>query len=533
MKAWEYTPPQTLVSIYRKIPSPGRAAFFSAFFGGLLVHLYRLCNMAMVVETPYYFYSENNRTDHGRWLLHHVTNLTSWLDMPYLNGVTTILYLATAAALLAVLFSVENKLTAGLMGLILAASPATAVLIHFSYLGDGFAAGFLLAVLAVFCIQRELQAIKWKGAISVAVGSVLLCCALAIYQSGLDVAAFLCVCLLLQGLLEQKGFYLRQFRRFLLMGAFGSGLYFALTQLILSISGTGLTEHAGLNTMGSFDLAASLRKLLWLYFDREHPYMNLLVYPTSLIWQLIGWLGLAAFGLTMVLLLVQKQLYRAPVQTVWYLALLMAMPAAIWLLSILQPQAGGKNALQGFSSALLWLALLAFSERLCLQPARRRIKMYGVPRFLQWGAWGCCLLLAIHFAIFDNQVYVAARVSYEKDMAACNRLLSRLEQVEGYTPETTICIQGKTIRYAEEGNYDTYGQKLERYFPALQPRSALYGQASYLNFLNTFLGTAFKAASAEEEAGILASDEYARMQVWPAVNAVQMIDGVLVVRLWE
>ena len=105
--------------------------------------------------------------------------------------------------------------------------------------------------------------------------------------------------ILLQGLLEQKGFYLRQFRRFLLMGAFGSGLYFALTQVILSISGTGLTEHAGLNTMGSFDLAASLRKLLWLYFDREHPYMNLLVYPTSLIWQLIGWLGLAAFGLTM------------------------------------------------------------------------------------------------------------------------------------------------------------------------------------------------------------------------------------------
>lgn len=533
MTAWQDTPQQALTSLYHKIPVVGKTAFCSALFGGLLIHLYRLCNMAMVVETPYYFYSEDNRTDHGRWLLHQITNLTSWLDMPYVNGIVALVYLAMAAALLTWLFQVKNKLTAGLMGLVLSASPATAALMQFSFLADGYAAAFLLAVLAVFCVQWGLRAAKLRSVISVAGGTVLLCCSMAIYQSSLDVAAFLCVCLLLQSLLEQDRACLRKFGCLLLMGVLGTGLYLVLTRLILSVSGIGLTGHAGLDVMGRFHAVASLQKLLWLYFDAEHPYMELLTYPTSLSWQLMGWLGLALFGLIMILLLVQRNLYRAPLQTFWYVVLLAAIPAAIWLLSILQPQAGGRNALQGFSSVLVWVALPAFAEHLCLQKNWQKKKVYRLPQLLQWGAWGCCFLLTVHFAIFDNQVYMMARVSYEKDMAACNRLLTRLEQVKGYTPETTVCIQGKTIRYAQEGEYDAYGQKLAHYFPALQPRSALYGQASYLNFLNTFLGTAFRAASTEQQAEILASKEYAEMQAWPASSAVRMIDGVLVVRLWE
>lgn len=526
--------PQTLSrELYNHIPRPTKAAFFAAFLGGMLIHLYRLCNFAMVVETPYYFYHIDNRADHGCWFLHVVTNLTSWLDMPYLNGIVAVFYLAIAIAIVVYLLGVQQKGTAALIGILFIASPPTASLMQFSYLADGFAMSMLLAVLAVFWVQKSTKERFLIRMFGIIMGAVSLCLSLGTYQANLDVAALLCVLLLLQKLLQQKTSPIRQFFRFLGMGVGGVTLYLVVTQIILIVTKTSLTEHAGINAMGTVNITASLKALFWIYLDSSHPYMNLLTYPTALCWQLFGWLGVVTLGLTMLMRLVQEKLYLKPMTLVFYSGLLAAIPAAMWLLYIVQPQVGNRNSLQGMSSILLWVALLTFAEQSCSQKQATKSGGDKLSSVLQWLAWISCIALTIHFVVFSNQAYMIARVSYERDMAACNRLLGRMEQVEGYTPEATVCIQGKAVRYAQDSGFSALSEKINHYFPSVQANSSLYGETSYLNFFNTFLNTAFVQADEQQRKSLLQNEAYTAMPEWPADGSIKMMDGILVIRLSE
>lgn len=522
------TPQKAVVRVCQSIPKVSLAAFLATFFSGLLIHMYRLCNMALVVETPYFFYSENNRSDHGRWFLHVITNLTSWQDMPYLNGCVTLLYLALGAALLTLLFQVRSRVTAVLIGVVVAANPATAALLHFSYLGDGFAMSFLLSVAAVLIVEKQIDRSGWRIVLAVAGGAMLLCLSMAIYQTNVDTAVVLCILVLLQGIFARKARSVRRFVRLLLMGGCGAGLYMAVTKVVFAVTGVTATEHVGLNTMGQLDLAASWKRLVWLYTDPGHPYMNLLTYPTSPVWQFVGWLGLLCLGGIMAMHLYTSGVYKDPPALVCSLGLLAVLPLATWFLTVLQPQSGGRNALQGNSTMMVWAALIIFAEKM-----GRDGRFLKAKTLLEWGAWLCTAALTIHFTIFSNQVYMAAHVAFEKDLAAADRLLARMEQTEGYALDAAVCIGGVTIPYSEQGDYTEHTKKLENYFPAVQPRTALYGETSFLRFMNVFLSTDFVPADNEIKQVILESEEYAAMPVWPADGCVRMIDGTLVVRLWQ
>ena len=48
-------PQQALKRAWASIPTLDKTTFFWAFFGGLLIHMYRLTNFAMIPESPYFF----------------------------------------------------------------------------------------------------------------------------------------------------------------------------------------------------------------------------------------------------------------------------------------------------------------------------------------------------------------------------------------------------------------------------------------------------------------------------------------------
>src|SRR5699024_2100365 len=96
----------------------------------------------------------------------------------------------------------------------------------------------------------------------------------------------------------------RRVIRMLTMGVVGTLLYLISVKLI----NAPMNDHASLNTLGKVNFEGSLNMLKWLYLDSTHPYMDLLVYPTNLVWQLLGWFGLALFAGIILLLTVHTQL---------------------------------------------------------------------------------------------------------------------------------------------------------------------------------------------------------------------------------
>ena len=519
--------PQDILKRLEKAFTPlDKTTFCWAFFGGLLIHLYRLTNFAMVAETPYFFYSQNNRSDHGRWFLHHVTDWTGWLDLPWLNGVVTIAYLALASVLVVRLLKIQSKAVAALAGLLFLANPATAATIHFTYLADGFAFAVLLSSLAVFCVEQSMDLGGLKTISGIAAGAVALCLSLAIYQSGLSLAVFLCIVILARALFERDPKIWQRATGMAAMGVGGTLLYLASIKLIH----VSMTDHAALDTLGKVDFAGSLNMLKWLYFDSTHPYMNLLVYPTDLVWQILGWLGLILFAGTILLLTIHTQLWKRPLELVALGAAMAAIPAAWWIINILQPEVGGQNALQAHSSALMWPVLLSFVEYAAARVSKQEKKF--LPRVMclaQWGGWTCCVLLTLHFAVLDNQFYTLARLTYEKDQALYNRVLSRMEEQPEYEFGMPLLIQGIPAQAGKTTDFAEFSAKIATYLPHLQPRSNLYGDGQRM-FLNSFLNADFQAVDAETQDRILNSEEFAAMLAWPAEGSIQVIDGVMVMK---
>lgn len=522
-------PQETLKRAWASVTPLDRITFLWAFFGGLVIHLYRLTNFSMIPETPYFFYDQDNRADHGRWFLHHITDWTGWLDLQWLNGVIAIAYLAVACVVIVRLLKIKSPVTGAFAAILFMANPATVAMLHFTFLADGYAFAVLLGCLSVLSVQVLFERGLRATTVGVVIGAILLCLSLAIYQSNLSLTAFLCIAILIRAFLECDPKVWKRTAALLAMGAGGTLLYLGSVKLI----NVPMTDHAALNTMGEIDLAGSVEMLKWLYLDGSHPYMDLLTYPTALGWQLLGWLGLALFAGLILMLIVHTQLWKRPLDLVVVCVMMAAIPAAWWLINLLQPNAGVQNPLQANSSALTWPVLLAFGEYAAAR--LREAKRPAMPRaaqLAQWASWVCCALLAFHFAIFDNQFYTLTRLTYEKDQALYNRVLSRMEEQPEYQFGMPLLIEGAPEQAGKTTDFAEFSAKISTYMLLLQPRSNLYGDGQRM-FMNSFLNADFRLTDEETKEQILASEEFAEMPLWPAEGSIRVIDGVMVMKCRE
>ena len=154
MRGINAQPQETLKRAWDTVTPLDSITFLWAFFGGLLIHMYRLTNFSMIPETPYFFYDQDNRADHGRWFLHHITDWTGWLDLQWLNGVIAIVYLAIACVVIVRLLKIKSPVTGAFAAILFMANPATAATLHFTFLADGYAFAVLLGALAVFSVEK-------------------------------------------------------------------------------------------------------------------------------------------------------------------------------------------------------------------------------------------------------------------------------------------------------------------------------------------------------------------------------------------
>ena len=75
-----------------RIKKNWKIAFFSSCIMGLLVHMYKFTNSFPYFDTLYNYYSSQNLVGSGRWLLSAACALTSYFDLPWLNGLAAVFF---------------------------------------------------------------------------------------------------------------------------------------------------------------------------------------------------------------------------------------------------------------------------------------------------------------------------------------------------------------------------------------------------------------------------------------------------------
>lgn len=506
---------------------------FTLLFG-LAAHAYCYFNLTLSHDALFSLYRQDaeGQIQLGRFMHVPYQVLRGGITAPALIGALSLAYLCFASYLTVRLLEIRSTLLVALTCGILATN-VTLTFTNASYLheSDMYMLALLLACGAVWCCRA------WRhGWIA---GAVLAMLSLGFYQAYFSVALMLFIMVAIGRVIDGAA-PRRLFAEILpMLGTvvLGFGLYLAAVFATTSLTGIGFSSgYNGLEGASDFS-TVSIPVLIaktWLY-PLRYLVMPEGLYPgfmgvanivlslatvATLIW--LAWHErVSAGGIVIAVILVALMPFAA--NYVYFIAKgvvhsLMLYAFFYWYVFAIQVQQRALRAC-GWEDA----------------PARdQNVRgffaiMRGLPALAVSLVTLVCAVAVLFNVVFANQAYFKKQLQFEATEFTVNRVLDRVEQLEGYTPgQTPVYLAGSfhdSPLFAERvGFQDIQGT-------GFYWQSAItYDEASYFSFI---LGYPIKLLSDEQAAAVLERSEVERMGVFPAGDSTALINNVAVVRLSE
>lgn len=485
------------------------AAVFTAVFTAL-AHLYRYLMMGFSHDAMLIVQSGDIETQIG---LARFMQPLYWLLRGYITAPLTIGLLATAfltgsAWIVLTLTGVRSRAGIALVCGVLATNETYACSCA-SYLPwmDVYMLAMLLALLGVLAEDR----LRWGCWIS----PVLYCLSMGLYQSYMQTAATLMILFLIARTLdgERAGSVFRSGATFCLTVLAGMLLYRAVYPLAIAWSGTTVSD--GYNSV-SGAMEIDLAQLPALLRGAYGGPLRHLFDPAEAAFVPAPVNALLLLGLAVMLARRAKGLGWA--QRGMLLFLLAALPLGMGFVAVIS---------KGIVHMLMNYAYFFFYV-LCLLVYERGERPTRIERALR-GATGAILslVLAINIAT-ANQLYVKRDLELSSTLSVMTRVLAEAERVEGYEPGKTPVAFFSYLPSSAVSMVRPGFERISTYQGMRSTYAPYYVQANEW-YLSMQLGYPIHFLDA---GGIEGADEIAsRLAQFPGEGYMQMIDGVLFIRL--
>lgn len=509
------SPEAVLVKAKSAIRPRHRMAFLCTFFIGLAGHLYMFTNFLLNTDGPNFIYYSNNVAEQGRWLLSFASTISSDVNLPWVIGLLSLLYLSITAVVLVELLELDNKLSIFLVCAVLVLYPSVTETFSYLYTADPYMLALMLSALAVLCVK------KWKWGIFP--GAVLLLCSMGIYQAYISFAALLILLVVLQSMFRAETTLkqtLISLGRYLAMGVLGCLVNMGMIQLFLRIYGIQLTTVTSADMLGQSPLVILRHALgnLGLSYPHFFKFTFNLVGFQSTARRLVIVAYLLLLAAILVYAIVQTKAYKSPWRLAYIAVYIAVFPIAANLASLISGQDVHYLVIQPYC-ILFMLAAIAINSI----PA---VKLPGV--LAHWATALITLAMCFQFVLTANIVYTSLHLRMERSYSITLRLADRIERTEGYYPGMPILIVGgfdedyypdtSTIDHLLDGMGYSAGGHI------------LHSPNRTLNILRYYHGMTFDVQNFEE---ILNDPRVTQLGIYPQSDAIAIIDGVLVVRLNE
>lgn len=449
------------------------------------------------------------------------------VTLPWFMGLLALLWIGLAVFCIVRLFRVESSvlvcLIAGVCTANLAVSSTIATYIHDL---DSYMFSMLCAVVSVYLWRSH--PFGWM------IGAVFAAFSLGIYQSFIFVAVTLVIMVCIIDLLKEREFkaVFTDGVKAIGMLILGGALYYVIMKVILAQAGIALTkgDYNSLDRALTLSPENFLPQILSAYkdcftrmIDSYSAYPSILVRGGTVLLLLssifavaVGLLNpkvrpaakalcillvvLLPLGMNMIHVLTvgkNHDLMTYPIWMVYVLALLLAD----WLL--------GKWKNSGCSDALVWLA--TGQRMLCLVLVF--VLVYGNVRFA-------------------NGMYMKKMLEHEAYMSLMTRITARMEMVEDYLPGETEVV---FVDLPDHLNEVMPGFKDYWNVTGMTKSDMIYVGARdrYQAFFDYMMGLPILLADEDTWNAAAQTEAVQQMPVYPARDSIQMIDGVLYVKLGD
>lgn len=504
---------------WHRLQPAQRAAFFACIITGYLVHLYAFTNIVPCSDGLSRVYDPQQMTVSGRWFLHYASMLNGFTQMPAVIGLLSMLLLGAAAAMTVGLLRLRSRSLGGVCGAVMAAFPCLGYTFLYMFTASAYCLAIFMAVLAVQL------AVRGKGWLVPAV--LLLAMAMGTYQAYAAMSIALSVLVVIEFLTRPEATLrstLRLGGRLVAFLALGAAAYYGILQIFLRVKHVQLLSYLGMDTVMTHYPLAKLPSLLVTTYKQVLAFFfipgSANGYDTPVL-SVLNALLLAAAAVSLVAALRHNRLLRQPWRVLLLLVLILLFPLAINFGQIMSPYSA-PTPIMKYAFVLVYLAAL-----LMLDQCDGRI-----PRPKASGIAGavCVCALLVCFLQTNNLLYTASAQAHRATQSYLTRMMTRVEDCDGYTPDMEVVIIGTIPDAQMHSAIESYAQ-VSHYSVPIHQVAPLNKHLYY--YLNDWLSIPIEEPSQETMAAVAGSDAFAAMPLYPQQGSVKVLDGRVVVKLSE
>lgn len=493
-----------------------RVPLLSSLIWGILAYMFAFTNKLVNHDEVGQLFGKGATVSSGRWGLGALDSIFPNYSMPWIYGILTLVFLALGICLIVRLFHVKSKLLQVLLSGCIIVFPSVIGLFGYMFTSSAYGLSFFLCILALWLLTRE-QKLCWLLALGFQVAS------LSIYQSYISIAASLLVLLLIRDLLTGVDVtaVLKKGLGYVAFLVLSLAIYYGATQVILKWKDVSFNDYAADSIALSLSGIVDGIRLAYVNFFRffywaHHPLM-----PTSASRHLHFFLFCGI--LLVILLLISSQKQQRLARYGLLAVLVGLLPLAINCMYLITSEDSIHTlVLYSFTSVYVLAAMVV---ELALPRVLTR-KMTELLRRLALDGMAVLLagILAINIYV-ANESYLNMYLRYENAYSFFTSLTTQIQSMPEFTEGTKIAVIGD---WQSPGYYD---KQFDTNHYLVGTTGFLPSDYTYPAFLNYYIGFPVECVSTEEAEALRQTEAFRNMATYPYYGSMDVIDGVIVVKL--
>lgn len=505
-----------------------KVVFYSTIIWGMIAHAFVYLNVEYTHDSLMVVSTDNIwQISLGRFLQPIYRIFRGRVNAPWLIGILSLLFLAISIWLMVDLFNIRNRIYAiAISGICV--TNVSIICMNATYIpwADIFALALLLAVTSAW--------MTFRFRYGYLLGAITLFLSMALYQSYLTVFITLAMLYAIYSILDNKLFIdtAKNILRSILCAAISALLYKLGTVAMLKIANTSLSEsYNGISHVGDYSNVQilSLVKDTYVYFLKSFLIGNTRQNGTVLV---INWMLLVITFIVALRFFSNRYIRWSNI--IPLLGICAVYPFGSNLIYFISK--GFAYELMTYSFFLVYLApfiVLSLLEQKD-QTAELNIRAPKKQNYIEFARiliCTGCIILVVNNTILANQSYTKKKLVYDSTQNTVTRILSHIEETEGYVPNVTPVLfignlQNNSIFrgcYSEFDNLDN--------ITGLNSDIAITYDATQNNFFKYIMNTKVKILPQKDVELISDQKQIDEMPAFPQHGSCKMIDGVMVVKL--
>lgn len=495
------------------------AVAVSALIAFLLCYSYKmitgLSGPDAIIEGTYMYVGGDNALACGRWFIYFVNVYfaRSIIQAP----IIVFMYCFTIMLSCIMLGRLFNIRKVGYLVLMTAAMISFHVVSRqFSYLYMAwfYAFSFFMCVSAV-CLIRKRKI--W----SVILATACLLLMVGSYQTYIGAVAALAVIMFIIEIVDGS----KKSEAFINLGiTTGAGLVaclvdIPLTNILSKVFGQGVSSRVSdSGAMSIFEnLGFSFKyayKWFFIYFSGDDVLSRNVLY-------------IVLISLTVLLLLIaviKMLISKEIVNAILIVVAVLLLPFTMNISLVLFPHAGLTDIMR-YHYSLVFVLLFALLSR-------NDIKIF-LP-VAEWIAYVVFFVLISTYAVSANATSICEKLAYDATYTQATAILNKVYDLEDYKPDETKIVLGGIITYMD--TYTYYNNLF--HYANMEPGPVFWNGSdgairNRYGYMLAYLGVNPGVLSVDEYLGVVNSEEFKEMPVWPQTGSVKMINDMAVVKLEE